>query len=43
MRLHRFIAVPWRRRAAQLDIEVVEWDDLQLDSLVARLKARRMR
>lgn len=34
---------PMRRRADQLGIELVEWDDLQFDSLVARLKARRMR
>lgn len=34
---------PMRRRAAQLDIEVVEWDDLRFDRLVARLKARPMR
>ena len=34
---------PMRRRAAQLDIEVVEWDDLRFDRLVGRLKARPMR
>ena len=27
-----------RRRAAELDIEVIEWDDLTLDKLVERLK-----
>ena len=27
-----------RRRAAELDIEVIEWDDLPLDKLVERLK-----
>jgi len=27
-----------RRRAAELDIEVIEWDDLALDKLVERLK-----
>ena len=27
-----------RRRAAELDIEVIEWEDLALDRLVARLK-----
>ena len=34
---------PMRQRAARLDIEVVEWDDLRFDRLVARLKARPMR
>ena len=34
---------PMRRRAAQLDIEVVEWDDLRFDRLVGRLKSRPMR
>jgi len=34
---------PMRRRAAQLDIEVVEWDDLRFDRLVGRLKAKPMR
>ncbi len=34
---------PMRRRAAQLGIEVVEWDDLRFDRLVARLKARPVR
>lgn len=34
---------PMRRRAAQLGIEVVEWDDLRFDRLVAKLKARPMR
>jgi len=34
---------PMRRRAAQLGIEVIEWDDLRFDRLVARLKARPMR
>ena len=34
---------PMRNRAAQLGIEVVEWEDLSLESLVARLKTRPMR
>jgi hypothetical protein len=34
---------PMRRRAAQLGIEVIEWDDLRFDRLVARLKARPIR
>ena len=34
---------PMRRRAAQLGIEVVEWDDLRFDRLVAKLRARPMR
>ena len=29
---------PMRRRAAELDIEVVEWEDLELEKLVERLK-----
>ena len=32
---------PMRNRAAQLGIEVSEWDDLRFDRLVARLKAGR--
>ena len=31
---------PMRRRADQLGIEVVEWDDLRFDRLVAKLKTR---
>lgn len=31
---------PMRRRAAELGIEVVEWDDLPLDRLVARLSSK---
>ena len=34
---------PMRSRAARLSIEVVEWEDLSFDRLVARLKARPMR
>ena len=34
---------PMRRRAAKLDIEVIEWDDLRFDRLVGRLQARPMR
>ena len=34
---------PMRRRAAQLGIEVIEWDDLRFDRLVAKLKARPVR
>lgn len=34
---------PMRSRAAQLGIEVVEWEDLSLESLVARVKSRPMR
>ena len=34
---------PMRNRAAQLGIEVVEWEDLSLESLVARVKSRPMR
>ena len=29
---------PMRRRAAELEIEVIEWDDLKLDRLIDRLK-----
>ena len=31
---------PMRRRAAELDIEVVEWEDLELEKLVERLKQK---
>lgn len=34
---------PMRSRAAKLDIEVIEWDDLRFDRLVGRLQARPMR
>jgi hypothetical protein len=34
---------PMRSRAARLSIEVVEWEDLSFERLVARLKARPMR
>lgn len=34
---------PMRRRAAKLDIEVIEWDDLRFDRLVGRLQARPIR
>ena len=34
---------PMRRRAAQLNIEVVEWDDLRFDRLVERLRANPIR
>lgn len=34
---------PMRNRAARLGIEVVEWEDLRFDRLVARLKTRPMR
>ena len=29
---------PMRKRAAKLDIEVIEWDDLELERLIARLR-----
>ena len=34
---------PMRRRAEQLGIEVVEWDDLRMDRLVSRLRNTPMR
>ena len=32
---------PMRRRAAELDIEVIEWEDLKLEALLSRLRANR--